>query len=156
MTTIEERTKTTASETATARGVDMKFEIVVIPVSDVDRAKEFYGNLGWRLDADFAFDNGFRIVQFTPPGSACSIQFGTNMTSAAPGTAQNMYLVVSDIEAARRAGRVRCRCQRRLPRRCARRAVPARRRGSRERAGTGPRDLQIVHSVASTSPMTAP
>ena len=82
---------------------DMKFEIVVIPVSDVDRAKAFYAGLGWRLDADFAFDNGFRVVQFTPLGSSASIQFGTNMTSAAPGSAQNMYLVVSDIEVARSA-----------------------------------------------------
>ena len=80
---------------------DLKLEVVVIPVSDVDRAKEFYARLGWRLDADFSFDNGFRIVQFTPPGSACSIQFGTQMTSAAPGTAENMYLVVADVEAAR-------------------------------------------------------
>jgi catechol 2,3-dioxygenase-like lactoylglutathione lyase family enzyme len=81
--------------------VDMKFEVVVIPVSDVDRAKEFYGRLGWRLDADFPFDNGFRVVQFTPPGSECSVQFGTNITSAAPGSAQGLYLIVSDIEAAR-------------------------------------------------------
>lgn len=81
--------------------VDMKFEAVVIPVSDVDRAKQFYGKLGWRLDADFRFDNGFRVVQFTPPGSGCSVQFGTNITSAAPGLAQGLYLVVSNIEAAR-------------------------------------------------------
>src|SRR6476659_7247962 len=80
---------------------DLKFEAVVIPVSDVDRAKAFYSKLGWRLDADFAFDNGFRVVQFTPPGSGCSIQFGTNITSAAPGSAQDLYLVVTDIEAAR-------------------------------------------------------
>ena len=81
--------------------LDLKLEAVVIPVSDVDRAKKFYGNLGWRLDADFAFDNGFRVVQFTPPGSGCSVQFGTNITSAAPGSAQGLYLIVSDIEAAR-------------------------------------------------------
>ena len=80
---------------------DLKLEVVVIPVTDVQRAKEFYGRLGWRLDADFSFDNGFRVVQYTPPGSPCSIQFGPNMTLAAPGTAQNMYLVVADIEAAR-------------------------------------------------------
>jgi len=80
---------------------DFKLEVVVIPVADVDRAKRFYANLGWRLDADFAFDNGFRIVQFTPPGSACSIQFGTHVTSATPGAAQGLYLVVADIEAAR-------------------------------------------------------
>jgi catechol 2,3-dioxygenase-like lactoylglutathione lyase family enzyme len=81
--------------------VDMKLEAVVIPVADVDRAKRFYGGLGWRLDADFPFDNGFRVVQFTPPGSSCSIQFGTKVTSAAPGSAQGLYLIVSDIEAAR-------------------------------------------------------
>jgi catechol 2,3-dioxygenase-like lactoylglutathione lyase family enzyme len=81
--------------------VDLKLEVVVIPVSDVDRAKEFYANLGWRLDADFAFDNGFRIVQITPPGSGCSIQFGAKLTSASPGSAEGLYLVVSDIEAAR-------------------------------------------------------
>jgi catechol 2,3-dioxygenase-like lactoylglutathione lyase family enzyme len=80
---------------------DLKFEVVVIPVADADRAKEFYGNLGWRLDADFSFDNGFRVIQFTPPGSGLSIQFGTKITSAAPGSAQGLYLVVSDIEAAR-------------------------------------------------------
>jgi catechol 2,3-dioxygenase-like lactoylglutathione lyase family enzyme len=81
--------------------VDLKLEVVVIPVSDVNRAKKFYGNLGWRLDADFPFDNGFRVVQFTPPGSGCSIQFGTNVTTAAPGSARGLYLIVSDIQAAR-------------------------------------------------------
>src|SRR6476620_2967080 len=94
----------TAQKAAMSPGVarvDMKFEVVVIPVSDVDRAKEFYGRLGWRLDAEFRFDNGFHVVQFTPPGSACSIQFGTKITPASPGSSQNLYLVVSDIEAAR-------------------------------------------------------
>jgi catechol 2,3-dioxygenase-like lactoylglutathione lyase family enzyme len=81
--------------------VDLKLEVVVIPVSDVDRAKHFYGSLGWRLDADFAFDNGFRVVQFTPPGSGCSVQFDTNITSAAPGSVRGLYLIVSEIEAAR-------------------------------------------------------
>jgi len=81
--------------------VDMKLEVVVVPVSDVDRAKEFYESLGWRLDADFPFDNGFRVVQLTPPGSGASVQFGSNMTSAAPGTARGNYLIVSDVEAAR-------------------------------------------------------
>ena len=90
-----------ATEAARSRRVDLKLEVVVIPVSDVDRSKEFYANLGWRLDADFAFDNGFRVVQFTPPGSGCSVQFGTNMTSAAPGSARGLYLIVSDIDAAR-------------------------------------------------------
>jgi catechol 2,3-dioxygenase-like lactoylglutathione lyase family enzyme len=89
------------SGTASVVSVDLKLEVVVIPVSDVDRAKEYYGKLGWRLDADFPFDNGFRVVQFTPPGSGCSVQFGTKITSAAPGSAQGLYLVVSDIEAAR-------------------------------------------------------
>ncbi|OLT18219.1 glyoxalase [Pseudonocardia sp. CNS-139] len=83
--------------------VDMRFEAVVIPVADADRAKEFYAKLGWRLDADFPFDNGFRVVQFTPPGSGCSVQFGTNITTAVPGSAQGLYLVVSDVEAARAA-----------------------------------------------------
>src|ERR1700678_761167 len=82
--------------------VEMKFEVIVIPVADVDRSKAFYTKLGWRLDADFPFDNGFRIVQFTPPGSGCSVQFGTRITSAAPGSAQGLYLIVSDVEAARR------------------------------------------------------
>ena len=90
-----------AAQVPSAGMVDMKLEVVVIPVSDVDRAKRFYGSLGWQLDADFAFDNGFRVVQFTPPGSGCSVQFGTNITSAAPGSAQGLYLIVSEIEAAR-------------------------------------------------------
>jgi len=80
--------------------VDLKLEVVVIPVSDVDRAKAFYEKLEWRLDADFRFDNGLRVLQFTPPGSGCSIQFGTKITSATPGSAQGLYLVVSDIQAA--------------------------------------------------------
>jgi len=80
---------------------DLKLEAVVIPVTDVDKAKAFYEQLEWRLDADFAFDNGFRVVQFTPPGSPASVQFGSNITSAAPGSARGLYLVVSDIEAAR-------------------------------------------------------
>src|ERR1700722_2418881 len=86
---------------ATAEEVEMKFEAVVIPVADADRSKEFYTKLGWRLDADFPFDNGFRVVQFTPPGSGCSIQFGSKITSAAPGSAQGIYLIVSDAQAAR-------------------------------------------------------
>jgi catechol 2,3-dioxygenase-like lactoylglutathione lyase family enzyme len=90
-----------ATQIQSAATLDLKLEVVVIPVSDVDRAKRFYGSLGWRLDADFAFDNGVRVVQFTPPGSECSVQFGTNITSAAPGSAQGLYLVVSDIEGAR-------------------------------------------------------
>ncbi|MFL5912473.1 MAG: VOC family protein [Gaiellaceae bacterium] len=90
-----------SSDDARVGTIDMKLEVVVIPVSDVDRAKEFYGSrLGWKLDADFAFDNGFRVVQLTPPGSGCSVQFGTKITSAAPGSAQGLYLIVSDIEAA--------------------------------------------------------
>jgi catechol 2,3-dioxygenase-like lactoylglutathione lyase family enzyme len=74
--------------------------VIVIPVSDVDRAKEFYGRLGWRLDADRAVGDNFRLIQFTPPGSGCSVQFGTNLTSAEPGSAQALLLTVSDIEAA--------------------------------------------------------
>ena len=89
------------SNDATVARVDLKLEVVVIPVSDVDRAKQFYIRLGWRLDADFPFDNGFRIVQFTPPGSGCSVQFGTKITSSTPGSAHGLYLIVSGIEAAR-------------------------------------------------------
>lgn len=80
---------------------DMKFEIVVLPVSDADRAKEFYSRLGWRLDADFASGEDYRVIQFTPPGSGCSIIFGKNVTAATPGTVQGLYLIVSDIAAAR-------------------------------------------------------
>ena len=90
-------------ETPHARGVDMKLELVVIPVSDVERAKRFYGSLGWRLDADYTSDDGnMRRVHFTPPGSGTSILFGKNVTSATPGSSQGLYLIVSDIEAARR------------------------------------------------------
>lgn len=89
-----------ATDTARAKRVDTKFEVVVIPVSDVDRAKAFYGRLGWRLDADFAGDD-WRVIQFTPPGSGASVIFGKNVTAAAPGSAQGLYLIVSDIEAAR-------------------------------------------------------
>jgi catechol 2,3-dioxygenase-like lactoylglutathione lyase family enzyme len=84
------------------RAFGMKLEVIVIPVADVDRAKQFYDGLGWRLDADFAFDDGFRVIQFTPPGSQASVIFGTNVTAAAPGSAKGLYLVVSDIEAARK------------------------------------------------------
>jgi catechol 2,3-dioxygenase-like lactoylglutathione lyase family enzyme len=86
---------------ASAAKVDMKFEVIVIPVSDVDRAKEFYGRLGWRLDADYDNGKDFRVIQFTPPGSGCSVIFGKNVTAAAPGSAQGLYLIVSDIQAAR-------------------------------------------------------
>ena len=82
-------------------GVDMRLEVVVLPVSDVDRARDFYQALGWRLDADFPVEEGFRVVQLTPPGSACSVIFGTGVTAAAPGSAQGLQLVVSDIEVAR-------------------------------------------------------
>ena len=84
-----------------APSVDLKFEVAVIPVSDVDRAKDFYGRLGWRLDADFPVGDTFRVVQFTPPGSPASIHFGTGLTPATPGSASGLYLVVSDIVAAR-------------------------------------------------------
>ena len=90
-----------ATRIPTAGMVDMKLEVVVIPVSDVDRAKRFYGELGWRLDADFAVGDEFRVVQFTPPGSPCSIHFGKGLTTAAPGSVTGLYLIVSDIEAAR-------------------------------------------------------
>ena len=87
---------------ASAAKADMKLEIVVLPVSDVGRAKEFYAKLGWRLDADFDNGKDFRIIQFTPPGSGCSVIFGKNLTPAAPGSAQGLYLIVSDIQASRK------------------------------------------------------
>ena len=90
-----------ATKTAKVRPVDMKLEVVAIPVSDVERAKRFYGGLGWRLDADFTVGDTFRGVQFTPPGSPASIHFGKGVTSAVPGSASGVFLVVSDIEAAR-------------------------------------------------------
>jgi catechol 2,3-dioxygenase-like lactoylglutathione lyase family enzyme len=90
-----------AGSDQSAANVDMKFEIVVIPVSDIDRAKEFYARLGWRLDADYDNGKDFRVIQFTPPGSGCSVIFGRNVTGAAPGSAQGLYLIVSDIAAAR-------------------------------------------------------
>ena len=98
--TIEIRSNDATSDASVVK-VDMKFELVVIPVSDVDRAKEFYARLGWRLDADFASGDDYRVIQFTPPGSGGSVIFGKNVTAAAPGSAQGLYLIVSDIEAAR-------------------------------------------------------
>jgi catechol 2,3-dioxygenase-like lactoylglutathione lyase family enzyme len=100
MTTTEVRGEAVTG-TARSPAIDMKIEVVVIPVSDVDRAKRFYGKLGWRLDADFVAGHEFRVVQFTPPGSSCSIHFGTGVTPAVPGSSQNLYLIVSDIQAAR-------------------------------------------------------
>ena len=99
MSTTEDRSSD-ASGTASVGRDDMRLEVIVIPVSDVDRAKEFYGSLGWRLDADATGDD-FRLIQFTPPGSGCSVQFGKNLTPAAPGSAQYLHLIVSDIEATR-------------------------------------------------------
>jgi catechol 2,3-dioxygenase-like lactoylglutathione lyase family enzyme len=98
MSTMEQRGE---AAIATTKAVDMKFEVVVIPVSDVDRAKAFYAKLGWRLDADFAGGDDYRVIQFTPPGSSCSVIFGRSVTAAAPGSAQGLYLIVSDVEAAR-------------------------------------------------------
>jgi catechol 2,3-dioxygenase-like lactoylglutathione lyase family enzyme len=81
--------------------MDMKLEVVVVPVSDVDKARDFYHALGWRLEADFATGDDFRVVQLTPPGSTCSVILGTGITSAAPGSAQSLQLVVTDIDMAR-------------------------------------------------------
>jgi catechol 2,3-dioxygenase-like lactoylglutathione lyase family enzyme len=102
MSDLKESTSAT-TEAKAAPAVDLKLEIVVIPVSDVERAKQFYAKLGWRLDADFAGPDDYRVIQFTPPGSNTSVIFGKNVTPAAPGSAQGLYLVVSDIEAARNA-----------------------------------------------------
>ncbi|TYO67016.1 glyoxalase [Bradyrhizobium hipponense] len=100
--TVIETDREAAAKPTKARGADLKLEIVVIPVSDVDCAKAFYTRLGWRLDADFASGDDWRVIQFTPPGSACSVIFGKNVTGAAPGSAQGLYLIVSDLEAARK------------------------------------------------------
>jgi catechol 2,3-dioxygenase-like lactoylglutathione lyase family enzyme len=101
MANVTDAVQTNAASQASVARVDMKLEIVVIPVSDVDRAKEFYERLGWRLDADYDNGKDFRVTQFTPPGSGCSVIFGRNVTGATPGSAQGLYLIVSDIEAAR-------------------------------------------------------
>ena len=90
-----------ATRTLSARKVDMKLEVVVIPVSDVDRAKRFYLSMGWRLDADFASGDKWRVLQVTPPGSACSFFFGKGLTNATPGSVQGLLLIVDDVEAAR-------------------------------------------------------
>src|SRR3984957_10356606 len=100
MSTTEVLSKDATSDASDAR-VDTKLEIVIIPVSDTDRAKEFYSGLGWRLDADYDNGSDFRVIQFTPPGSACSVIFGRNVTGAVPGSAQGLYLIVSDIQTAR-------------------------------------------------------
>jgi catechol 2,3-dioxygenase-like lactoylglutathione lyase family enzyme len=102
MSTTEQRSGDGSVKDTDDKDTDLKLEAVVIPVLDVDRAKEFYKRLGWRLDADLSADNGFRVVQYTPPGSGCSVQFGEKMTSAAPGSARGLYLIVSDIATARR------------------------------------------------------
>ncbi len=100
MATLKDEVRTSNDTTGVAK-IDTKLEIIVIPVSDVDRAKAFYAKLGWRLDADYDNGSDFRIIQFTPPGSGCSVIFGKNVTGAAPGSAQGLYLIVSDIAAAR-------------------------------------------------------
>ena len=129
---------------ASTSKVDMRFEVVVIPVADVDRSKEFYTKLGWRLDADFPFDNGFRAVQFTPPGSGCSVQFGTKMTTAASGSAQGLYLIVSDVEAARKELVSRGIEVSEVLHVKTRGPVPARQQRSRQRAGTQSRQLLFL------------
>src|SRR6476469_8269575 len=101
MATLKDEVRSNDARDASVARVDMKLEVVVIAVSDVDRAKEFYAKLGWRLDADFAHGDDWRVIQFTPPGSGYSVIFGKNVTAAAPGSAQGLYLIVSDIKAAR-------------------------------------------------------
>jgi len=96
MSTVEVR-----NDTIRETSVDLELEAVVVPGADVDRSKEFYARRGWGLDDDFVFDDGFGVVPFKPPGSGCSVQFGTNMTSAAPTSADRLYLIVSDVSAAR-------------------------------------------------------
>jgi catechol 2,3-dioxygenase-like lactoylglutathione lyase family enzyme len=100
MSTVEARQSTL--QTAKAQAVDMKLEVIVIPVADIERSKNFYSRLGWRLDAEFTSGNDFHILQFTPPGSGASVIFGKNVTAAVPGSVQGLYLVVSDVEAVRK------------------------------------------------------
>jgi predicted enzyme related to lactoylglutathione lyase len=100
MSTVDLNTASVGASPPVKAG-EMRLEVVVVPVSDVDRAKSFYESLGWRLDADLAVDDGYRVVQLTPPGSGCSIIFGTGVTSAAPGSAEGLQLSVYDIDAAR-------------------------------------------------------
>jgi catechol 2,3-dioxygenase-like lactoylglutathione lyase family enzyme len=129
--------------------LDLNLEIVVIPVSNIDRAKEFYARLGWRLDADYDNGNDFRVIKFTPPGSACSVIFGKNITAATPGSAQGLYLIVSDIQGcARRTRRTRCRGEPSVPRRRRRvcwdgPAVPVWARSS-QRSGSRTSQLPLV------------
>lgn len=99
MTSVSKKAVETATQSSPKTA--MQLEVIVIPVADVDRSKSFYSNLGWRLDADFAVGDAFRVVQFTPPGSQTSVHFGSGLTPAAPGSAKGNYLVVSDIVAAR-------------------------------------------------------
>jgi predicted enzyme related to lactoylglutathione lyase len=99
MSTVDVTNQTTGTEPV--RDGDFRLEVVVVPVSDVDRAKQFYGSLGWRLDADLAKDDNYRVVQFTPPGSTCSIIFGKGLTAAAPGSFEGLQLTVYDIDKAR-------------------------------------------------------
>ena len=142
-----DRKRRTGHVTAAAAAVDMRIEVIVVPVSDVDRAKEFYSRLGWRLDADVATGDDFRLVQLTPPGSPCSVQLGTGLTSAAPGSLESTYLVVSDIATVRdELAKNGVRGDRCLPLRH-RVRLPLRRRerpGTRERAG---RQLRLVRLV---------
>jgi catechol 2,3-dioxygenase-like lactoylglutathione lyase family enzyme len=102
MTSLTQETGSNRISSEGTTRIDMKLEVVVIPVSDVERAKDFYTKLGWRLDADRSAGSEFRLIQFTPPGSSTSIQFGKNLTLATPGSVQGLLLIVSDIEAAHR------------------------------------------------------
>ena len=141
MSTTETRTENIAK--ADIGHVDMKLEAMVIPVSDVDRAKAFYARLGWRLDADFAFDNGFRVVQFTPPGSAASVQFGTMTTTAEAVPDRVRHRCCS-----RRARRPRGGRQRGVPPSTAGRSIPTRRHEhTAERASGRSRQLHLVRDV---------
>src|SRR3954471_4016608 len=98
------RVSSGTAQAPTPATVALRFEVTVLPVADVDRAKAFYQRLGWRLDADFPIDEHYRVVQFTPPGSPASIQFGLGLTTAAPGSLQGLYLIVDDLVRRTRVG----------------------------------------------------
>ena len=140
-----------ATETPNVPPLDMKLEVVVIPVADVDRAKSFYAGLGWRLDADFAARDGWRVVQFTPPGSGCSVIFGQNVTAAAPGSAQGLYLIVAESRPPAGSCGSRHRGRRGVPRRRRRACRPRRALSVRahpgERSGCGAPQLPLLRLV---------
>ena len=144
--TVVEMQKGTAAKTARGPTIDMKLEVVVISVSDIDRAKRFYSDLGWRLDIECTDGRDYRVIQFTPPGSRCSVIFGKNVTNVAPGSAQGLHLIVSEIQASRRTAAPWHRDQRAIPRR-RRHLPPCGRERHRRRPESSAKELRLVRLV---------